>query len=204
MNQEQERRIAESRVYAYNNIIGILSRLPDEEFLGLVSQDAMIEFLRVYGEMGQPSVSKGVQEILTFVRNMKATEEVIETMAVDRTRIIRAPQKGGLKPPYENQYCDKKKEGSLLGSLQRAYIKSGYIPVDAKDTADFLLIELDFMKRLIDMGEIEQQKEFMREHLGAWVCSYAQAAADTAETAFYRGWMNFLDGFIQVEKEYLK
>ena len=204
MDQRQEQQIAHSRVCAYDTIIGTLFCLPDETFLEIIRGQKLHSFLKAYRSLGQPLLSKGADEILSFLETMEPSAALVETLAVDRTKILRVPQKGSMRPPYESQYCAKEKKEGLLGKLQRAYIESGYIPVDAKDTADFLLIEMDFVKMLIDRGMKERQKQFMEEHLGAWACDYAKAAAEIAETEFYRGWMNFLQGFIRIEMEYLK
>lgn len=204
MDQIQERQIARSRVYAYDTIIGVLNWLPDKQFADTIKNKEIKQFLESYQELGQPAVTRGAGRILDFIRHADFSEEQIEALAVDRTRILRAPQKGSLQPPYESLYCDKEKKEGLLGRLQRAYISSGYIPVDPKDTADFLLIEMDFLKILIDEGKLRQQQEFMEEHLGPFACLYAKAAQEKAETGFYKGWMEFLQGFIELERELLK
>lgn len=204
MNQNQERLMAQSRVYAYDTIIGVLNHLPDRDFAEKVRTRDMKRFLQNYQALGQPSITRGAKRILEFINKTDFSEKQIEELAIDRTRILRVPQKGELKPPYESVYCDKEKKDGLLRGLQRAYISSGYIPVDPKDTADFLLIEMDFLKILIEEGQTRQQREFMKEHLGAWAGSYAKAAGETAETGFYKGWMEFLQGFIELEMELLK
>lgn len=195
--------MADNRIFAYDTLIGIFKTLPDKKFLTAMQGSSMRDFLNGYCQIGEPSISKGCSQILQFLQTAVLNEQCLETMAVDRTHILRAPQKGGLKPPYESLYCEKEKKDGLLARLQKTYIASGSIPVDAKDTADFLLVELDFVKQLIRKGDLSAQKDFLSEHLGAWLPAYVTAAAKEVETEFYLGWLNFLNGFIRLEREML-
>ncbi len=204
MDQLQEKRIRESRSYAYDMIIGVLSFLPNKEFLKIHEGKEMKFFLESYKFLGHPLISKGVTQICSYMDKEKEENLKIEELGIDRTKIIRVPQKGRLRPPYESQYCPKLEKGGLLAKLQKTYIINGYVPVDSKETADFLLIELDFMKKLIVNENEEGQKHFMKEHLSSWIPSYTMLAVEEAETDFYIGWMNFLQGYMEVEEKFLR
>lgn len=203
MENKQLQQMAAGRAFSYQTVIGAFRILPDEGFYKAAGSREIQDFLQRYGQLGQPLITAGSRRILKFFEEKQVSEELLESLAVDRTRILRAPQKGSFKPPYESLYCDKEKKDGLLGRLQRTYIKGGFVPTDSMDTADFILIQLDFMRVLIQSGDIRHQKEFMNEHLGVWVPPYAAEARKVAETEFYIGWLEFLEGFLQLEQELL-
>ena len=203
MEDKQLGQMARNRAFSYQTLIGAFRALPDAEFYKAAGSQEVRDFLKRYEQLGQPSITTGARRILEFFKETKVSESVLENLAVDRTKILRAPQKGKFNPPYESLYCEKEKKDGLLRRLQRIYIRSGFVPVDSGETADFLLIQLDFMRLLIQKGELKQQKEFLNEHLGAWVPRYTSEAQKIGETEFYRGWLEFLEGFLRLEQELL-
>ncbi len=129
-----------------------------------------------------------------------------------------------MKPPYEGLY----KRGAGLGdsvlTLKRFYRKAGLVPDEvATDSADFLCVELDFMKQLClreetlrlrhgesgqsitqaVAGAIAVQEEFLRVHLGSWVGAFCSAVRKHASTDFYRGFALIMDAFIRTDREWL-
>lgn len=207
------RMMATGRTRSYDEIIGIFSTLPSGEFVEKIRGRNHRQFLERYETLGQPKIKKGVKLINRYVDRLSGTPEEIESLAVDRTRLLRVPQKEKLRPPYESQYIQKgAKKEALLIALGRAYHKGGFFPEKGVDGADFILIEMDFMRILTkEMAKetssvkdiLEQQRSFMNNHLGAWVPKYIEMAIPRAETEYYQGWLYFLDGFLEMEKALL-
>lgn len=207
---EKWKMMATARTHSYNEIIGIFSTLPSREFIEKIRGRNHRHFLERYETLGQPKIKKGVKLISRYMDQLSETSEEMEKLAVDRTRLLRVPQKESLRPPYESQYIQKgEKKESLLIALGRAYHEGGFFPEKGVDGADFILIEMDFMRILTkEMAKgtssvrdiLEQQRAFMSNHLGAWAPKYIEMAIPRAETEYYQGWLYFLDGFLEMEK----
>jgi hypothetical protein len=186
--------------------------LPNADFLKSVRSPECKVFHEKYSALKQPSVTKGCELVLGFFKQVEGMDEdeLLEMMAVDRTRLIRAPFKKAYMPPYEGHY-KKKGEVSHL-ALKQLYMSHGYVPADDIETVDFFAIQLDFLRMLIlkmvenpdKMSElIEAQIDFLENHPGSWIKDYVEKAAPYAETGFYKGWLYIMEGFLELEKGYL-
>lgn len=138
---------------------------------------------------------------------------LLEALAVDRTTLLRAPYKTGFNAPYESQYRRSQKSNNLQLNLRKRYLESGYIPVHTNEAMDFFCVQLDFLRVIIlkmiseqDHAEewVELQLQFLHNHIGSWFKDYASAAIPLAETDFYKGWILFLTGFLELEISYLE
>lgn len=214
--------IAQRRSQTYDMLIGIFMTLPDESFLKVLFSDETFHFFSRYRQVNHPSLTKGIDLIFSFLEKNKNAvsfegkdrpHQLIEALAVDRTKLIRAPYQGSLRAPYENQYRKGLKSSNLQLNLKRIYQDSGYIPVHSGDTMDFFSIQLDFIRVLIlkmlaqpdSLKElIHLQNQFMSDHIISWIKEYTQAAVSHAETDFYKGCLYFLEGFLDLESGYLK
>ena len=147
-------------------------------------------------------------------------EDVLKELAVDRTRILRGTGHADMKPPYEGLYRkDARFEDSVLG-LMKFYRKAGLVPDETvTDAADYLCVELDFMKQLclreqtlrLREGDIREtiaqtlvlEEEFLRVHLGDWIGEFCSAVEKHASTDFYRGFALILDAHIRMDRKWL-
>ncbi|MCL1993819.1 MAG: molecular chaperone TorD family protein [Spirochaetes bacterium] len=216
--QQDEKNIAgmsAKRGQIYQILINIFMCLPDEKFRNYLYSPEFQSFLERQKELQYPIITKGIGLITGFLKETMNVDivEQIEVLAVDRTRLIRVPHATGLKAPYESQYQKEKKTSSSMLRITNLYRKAGFIPVDAKESVDFFCVELDFMRVLSEQIAKEPsktsflfsiQKTFLEEHLGKWIGEYAENATAYAETDFYRGCLMVLQGFIEIEKMYLK
>ena len=200
----------------YQTFINIFICLPDEKFWSYIYSDELREFLAQHKRLQYPLITKGVSHVSNYLIANSSGDHMkqIEILAVDRTKLIRVPGREGFKPPYESQYQQggSKSTASLL-RLANAYRNAGFVPALAKESPDFFCVELDFMRVLSNRIAsqpteahfiLSMQKTFLEEHLGNWICSYAEKAACHADTDFYRGWLMILQGFIIIEKNYLQ
>ena len=216
-NKDELIAMGQQRASVYNTIIGALMTLPDDKFLSTVRSADHKAFLESYKELDQPSITKGCDLILGFLDKTKADDqkELLETLAVDRTRLIRTPFKEAYALPMEGQYSSKAPnegiESSLL-ALKKNYIAEGYEPDDVGESPDFFAIELDFLRVLaLKMAETPDaipalllaQKDFLEKHPGRWIKFYVEAAAPHAQTDFYKGWLYFMEVFLELEKDLL-
>ena len=69
----------------------------------------------------------------------------------------------------------------------------------ARRTAEALEAEKEpEANRLLDV-----QRNFLHDHLGAWVPAFAQDIRSFAQTSLYRGAADMLEGFTNADIEYL-
>jgi len=50
---------------------------------------------------------------------------------------------------------------------------------------------------------IAQEKEFLEEHLGNWAGDFCRAVEKHGSTDFYRGFSIVVDGFLNMDKEWV-
>jgi TorA maturation chaperone TorD len=203
------------RAQIYQTLINVFMWLPDDKFHKYIYSPEFKQFLEQHKKLQYPIITKGVDLIEEFLRKNKMANanELLEKLAVDRTKLIRVPYSEGLKAPYESHYHKEMKTSSSLKRLTAAYRKAGFVPSDAKESPDFFCVELDFMRVLSKSIANEPteakalfklQNEFLNEHLGKWIASYIESATSQAETDFYKGWLLILQGFLEIEKLYLQ
>jgi TorA maturation chaperone TorD len=203
------------RAQIYQTFISVFMYLPDEKFLEHIYAADFGDFLEQHKKLQYPTITNGVDLIRDFLRTNKTTNknELIENLAVDRTRLIRMPHGTALKAPYESQYHKEMKTSASLKRITAAYKKAGFVPEGSKESPDYLYVELDFMRVLSNRIASEPaqeklllklQKEFFEAHLGKWFGLYVDEAAIHAETEFYKGLFMMLKGFLEVENMYLQ
>jgi len=214
MNPQVIAAISAKRGQIYRTFITIFTCLPDDAFWNYIHSEELGEFLKQHEALQYSIITKGIQQISGYLENsVTEKDRQIEALAVDRTNLFRVPPNTtGFKLPYEGQYQKEMKSSSSLLRLTNAYKKAGFVPM-GKESLDFFCVELDFMRMLSQriaenpaeaQPVLSLQKNFLEAHLGKWICIYTEEAAPHAHTDFYRGWLMMLQGFIEIEKNYLQ
>jgi TorA maturation chaperone TorD len=206
--------IAQARGQSYQWFVGILASLPDSSYYKYIYSSECHEFLMGYRNLQDPSMARGIDDLLTYLSRSKEISPslIIDELAVDRTALLRTPFSKAYKPPYESMYS-KSSSNAILLELKKVYSETGFVPDGTPDAPDFLCIELDFMRvqnnQLLNeptrVGSLlQQQHRFLQDHLGSWLHQYCRVAGDNAETLFFKGVLQFLSGYIQLESRYLE
>lgn len=213
-NAEQNIKMATTRSDVYNMLAGFVVHIPNDAFLDRIKSKEYQDSLYALKALKDKKITKGADLLLAYIKKVKegSEEEILEAIAVDRTRIIRIPNMVGLRAPYESQYVKKKSANAIMLDLKKFYQEAGFAPPNCDDSLDFLGVELDFLNLLnrkiiatpSDAGKyLNLQKRFITEHLGKWIDDYTQSAEEHTETDFYKGWLHLISGFIQLDREYL-
>ena len=214
--------IASGRAALYNLFIGVFEQPPDHNLLAKIRGGEFELLLAGHRELGEKGFRAGLDKISSyrFAILKRPDEQVLTDLAVDRTRILRGTGQSDMKPPYEGLYKKGVGFGESVRDVRRFYRKAGLVPDDTvTEAADYLCVELDFMKQLclrertlyLREGESEQliaqsialEEEFLRMHLGAWIGAFCSAVVKHASTDFYRGFALILDAYIRIEKAYV-
>jgi putative dimethyl sulfoxide reductase chaperone len=214
--------VASGRATFYEFLITVFELLPDEELLGKIRDGVLENFLSSWRELGDRGFRSGLDNISSyrFLLQEKADDDVLKELSVDRTKILRGTGHVHLKPPYEGLYRKGAGFGDSVLAVKQFYRKAGLVPDErVSDSADYLFVELDFMKQLClreealrlreeegaetIAGTIALQEEFLRLHPGDWVGEFCSAVEKYASTDFYRGSALILDAYIRVDRKYL-
>jgi TorA maturation chaperone TorD len=134
---------------------------------------------------------------------VKLRDEIdIVQLRVDYSKLFVGPFRL-LAPPYGSVYLEDKREvmGVSTIDVRNRYQQAGLkISGEVKEAPDHIALELEFIYYLI-FKEIEsseksefdrardymnQQQQFLKIHLGAWVPEFARAVEKNAVTGFYK------------------
>lgn len=140
-------------------------------------------------------------------------ETDIDQLTLDYSRLFVGPFEL-LAPPYGSVYLDtgRRVMGDSTMDVKHRYREVGLdLSRTLKEAPDHIAVELEFMYYLIfkeieamEKAELENvmdylrmQKEFLEDHLGAWVDRFADAVAKNASTDFYRDIAKATKVFVQ-------
>lgn len=141
----------------------------------------------------------------------------LHPLEVDFARLFAGPFLV-LAPPYGSIYLEGERRimGESTVDAQRHYRLSGFdIAENFKDAPDHISAELEFMhvlvceealairsgNRRLLLAALNRQRNFLIQHLGAWVPAFAEKITEHAQTEFYRQLAEATRRFIAEETE---
>ncbi len=98
--------------------------------------------------------------------------------------------------PYESVYLGRSYSakpfltGEVLERVERLYREHGYRKKLRDETADHLANELGFVEHLLEKGEVEKAKSFLRGHLLLWVPELVEEMEQG--TAYWRSYGRYI------------
>jgi TorA maturation chaperone TorD len=204
-----------SQVYA------LLSHLytvpPDQEFVRQLQDGGMaLAFNDLLVEEMPGVIRDGVRQIRAYLSDCAKlpADQVLEELAVERTRLLRGIKRGyGPPPPYESVYCAGEGAGigQTVAEIRRCYAASGAdVPADAGEMADYIGLELDFLRYLAgkqaqawrsgqeaEADRLREREEgFLRDHIVTWVPGFCDLMREDAMLGFYQGLAAVTKGFV--------
>ena len=142
-------------------------------------------------------------------------EEDTETLLVDYTRLFMGPV-APLAKPYGSSWQDGPqtlmRESTM--AVQELYAQGGFeIDENFHDLPDHVAVELEFLYLLLFRetqatanGNLDAmtamsalRRQFLAEHVGAWIGPFTTAMHDGAETGFYRELAELTARFVAAE-----
>ena len=218
LNQKTIAQSAGLRAGVYGLLAGVMGNLPDKRLIFMIKGDELIGLFRRIDNTRFQDYHEAIDLIQAYGTEIedRPEEEVLQELAVDRTRIMRGTGPRELKPPYEGLYRKNGKADQSIRQLKEFYRTAGVHPDDnVNESPDFLGIELDFMRHLCireqhqwstnqdALQTFKLEKAFLGNHLGSWVCTYCSLVLQYAFTGFYKGIGAFLGAFIKMDTGYL-
>jgi len=202
----------------YELLLHVFARLLDNTLIREITSQGFHDFLDTCCGIGSLRLREGVTDIKLYCSAIEpmTQEEILNDLAADRTRLLRATGERNLKPPYESLYKTNGSRSGTATAVKAYYRKTGLLPDEnISEMLDYMCVELDFMYQLC-LREVEEwscgrdasttlihEEEFLREHLGSWLGNFCAQAEKYARTDFYRGFLVVLNVFIDIEMEYL-
>ncbi|MFN3739468.1 MAG: molecular chaperone [Thermodesulfovibrionales bacterium] len=210
---------AEDRSKVYLFLSNFYLQRPDKNLLERIRAKDFVHAVRVL--LSNEEFANAMRILEGFINSINdiPEREVIDSLAVDFTRLFRGIKKGyGPPPPYESVW---RGEGRIMGEwtqkVLESYHKAG-IGMDIGDELpDYIGIELKFMARLCyeeslrwkenapskAMRLLEMEKEFLDSHIMAWLPAFLSEAAEDSQTGLYRAILEISQGFIRADQRYL-
>lgn len=205
IDEKELKKEAESRSKSFLFLSHFYLKRPDHKFLRKIKREEIKDYLRKLS--------------LYFEKFYEHTEkfsdkEILDELCVDFTKLVRGIKKGySLPPPYESVW---RGENILMGNFTREvlnfYLNSGINISIEDELPDHIGIELKFFSLLAfyernawessSLNDAKRflrlQKEFLENHILAWVFFFCEEMFEKAETYFYKG-LSLLTKFLLSE-----
>lgn len=197
--------IYDARLEILDYAIDTLWDVPGESFV----ENLLGGEIRVPDKEVNPALDEGFAEVETFIaaNEGRSVENVREELATEYTRVFVGP-----RPPvlaHETYYRDDTDFlGNGLADVQASYAAAGWTPpAEYPEEADFVVVELAFLRYLIERqrrGDDETfgfERVFLDEHLLTWVDAFAADVLKNTDESFYRAGAKVVEGFAEFEDE---
>jgi TorA maturation chaperone TorD len=217
LSVEELQMLAEGRA-TFSSLLSVhFLNIPDKDFVPRLRSREFIAWLEQLAcEAGvQLQIAGGASLMHRFLlaTQDQPTEQLAQTLGVDRTRLYRgvSPEYGP-PPPYEAEWVPVPQgTNALLQEIADLYHAGGLVQApDSHERLDYIGIQLGYLKQLAAVeaqhwqaGDAVQarqvyssQKSFFVEHLARWVPDFVEKTLSYAQTDFYRGHLLMLRGFI--------
>lgn len=176
---------------------------------------------RCVNTQGNADLEEGYQLLKNYLSDAK--EDILEDLAADYAKVFLAAgdATGKAAFPYESVYVDMRHQigGSKQMQMHALYLARGWEPDPSvyRTMEDNVGLILEYMGILCsELKEkltaenqaaakslLEEQREFVRQHLANWVPSFAADVVRYAERGFYKGIAKITSGFIRQDMQFL-
>ncbi|MEL7563764.1 MAG: molecular chaperone TorD family protein [Dehalobacterium sp.] len=201
----------------YALLASIFLQIPDLTFTKNVLS-LKLEECRFY-EVNS-DISLGINLIQNYISSNRVLplEKVQEKLAVDKKNLARnVTEKKAIKQPYEFIYTNRPSQDVREEVVSYYETVGRVINEDILNGPDYIGLELNFMAELCteEVLALSQehsldtvfecaiihllQEEFLQDHIGNWVPSFADELINNATTDFFKGVGFLLKGYIHQE-----
>lgn len=211
-----------SAFYTFLNLHFML--LPTPPFIAQMRQRILEKPFSEFANDSEshPDLAHGWIQMWEYLKTTQntPTEELAQTLGVDRTRLYRGVSSNfGPPPPYEAVWVNAGQETEkVLGNLVSTYRAAGFEPGgESNERVDYIGVELDFLCQLAwheteawqnrnvqaAVNIIKQEKEFVKR-VNTWFSHFSASAREYVQTDLYRGHLLMVDGFLADELDRLQ
>lgn len=208
--------LAEARGKLYQLLAAVYAGPPSLDFLKLLAGwVASVSKDEEHSQLLSQQMRHSLSMLDSFFEKGNFGEELGETISVEFTRLFR-----GVKlhysppPPYESVYLEE--SGSVFGestvAVHRKYLQFGLDLSErvSGEPPDHISFELEFMRNLCSkeadawdggneeeaLGMMRAEKEFLREHLLAWLPKFCNKIREYDRLGFFRELADLTEGWV--------
>lgn len=215
MEAVEMKNIMELREIGYKILKNVFYVEPKIEFIkAIISANIVDEFPFVNAAS---LIEEGANLIVKELEDHEnQLDSYYEKLHWDYTRMFVGPNYL-LAPPWESTYFNDSRLifQEQTFEVREVYLKYKFIPKNyPNEPDDHIGCELDFMSKLSGLtlenynqnnlkklkGLLEDQNDFVSEHLIKWVGVFCDCIIENSETEFYKGFALILKEFITVDK----
>jgi hypothetical protein len=209
--------VTSKRAYVYALLVRVFGNIPNEDYLQKIrSHDFRYSLDDVYSDI--PLLKPSIDRIRLFSSEGGHLEDsqIIKALFVDRRNIIIGlgnpeSRETGLTPLNV-----KRDKDSPIINVTYFHLEAEEMPNEnSSDILDQLCIELDYMTYLcrheqeqwnkgnVALSTIVEETAFLRNDLSYSTGRFCDITKKYAKTDFYRGFLEFMEGFIRSDLSYL-
>ncbi|MEN8200368.1 MAG: molecular chaperone TorD family protein [Thermodesulfobacteriota bacterium] len=176
-----------ARVYRF---LAQCMQYPDAEWMN----DSFFQvFYNLLGTLG--AVDEGVE----IKKSIDRSEDPLEDLQVEYTRLFINGVPHVVAPPYGSVYIDKSLQGKFAGDTLAFYHEKGFGMEDDADLPDHLIHELEFLSLLAEEEDFGGEEEFLKKLFRPWYGIFLSRVEEGAHHPFYRVVVQLIDFFTKEE-----
>lgn len=144
----------------------------------------------------------GKEEKETLQTELSRSNDILEDLQVEYTRLFINGVPHVAAPPYGSVYLEKTLRGQYSDKILTYYRSLGYNLTENADLPDSLIHQLEFLSFLAEDQNRDGEEEFLARFFLPWYSIFASRVKEEAQHPFYPIIVSFIDFFTTEEKEY--
>ena len=176
-----------SRVYRF---LSQCMQYPDAKWM---NDEFFNVFYNLLGTLG------GVEDGVSIKVEIDNSEDPIEDLQVEYTRLFINGSPHVIAPPYGSVYMDQSLQGAFAGDTLAFYREKGFGMNENADLPDHLIHELEFLSLLAEEKDFAGEEEFLKKLFRPWYAKFHPRVTEGAHHPFYRVVVQLIDFFTKEE-----
>lgn len=142
------------------------------------------------------------QEKIDLQKELSASEDILEELQVEHTRLFINGVPHVAAPPYGSVYLEQTLRGKYSDEILKFYRSFGYDLTGNSDLPDSLVHQLEFLSFLAEDQNRDGEEEFLERFFLPWYPTFASLVIKEAQHPFYKVIISFIDFLTKEENEY--
>jgi len=216
--QELINTLMENRRFTYEFFQRVYGHEPTTKLIEVISGQVTENMMSIYFTENAPSYEIFRELVLTM--KTEPLDSLIEKLRDEYTRVFVGPMKLPA-PPWESVYVNK--EDSLFTQctldVRSSYLQYGFLPANyPNEPDDHLALEIDFIRHLtiLTIEELsknnylkvkkllEDQRQFLKNHLLLWVDDFNSRLSKYSHSLFYLPLTSILVELLKKDEELIQ
>ncbi len=163
---------------------------PDAEW---TNQDFFNVLYNLLGTLG------GIDEGVEVRQAIEKSNDYIEDLQVEYTRLFINGVPHVVAPPYGSVYMDQSLQGAFAGNTLAFYHTKGFAMEKDADLPDHLIHELEFLSLMAEENDIAGEDEFLKRFFRPWFEIFSSRVIKEAHHPYFRVIVMLIDFFTKEE-----